>query len=346
MADTKSTSTSYSHTGLTAGAIRHYRVSAINSEGAGPASNSDSATTEAAPATKPGAPTGLTATADGQTEIDLSWTEPSDDGGATITGYKIEVSTDGSNWSDLVADTGSTTTSYSHTGLTAGNTRHYRVSAINSEGVGTASNTDSATTEAAPATKPGAPTGLTATADGQTEIDLSWTEPSDDGGATITGYKIEVSTDGSNWSDLVSDTGSTTTSYSHTGLTAGATRHYRVSAINSEGAGPASNTDSATTDSAPTPRPITSAVTGRITDCSGEQVSPGFDSYRITISGTLNANRAVDNVTVTGTFSGDFLGIDVVGDMTAGETASFSITGYVSESVGRCGAEIEWLEIN
>ena len=98
-------------------------------------------------AEKPGAPTGLTATGDGQTEIDLSWTEPSDDGGATITGYKIEVSTDGSNWSDLVADTESTSTSYSHTRLTTGSTRHYRVSAINSEGAGTASNVDDATTE-------------------------------------------------------------------------------------------------------------------------------------------------------------------------------------------------------
>ena len=34
---------------------------------------------------------------------------------------------------------------------------------------------------------PGKPTSLTATADGQTEIDLSWSAPSDDGGADITG---------------------------------------------------------------------------------------------------------------------------------------------------------------
>ena len=66
--------------------------------------------------TAPDAPTGLTAAADGQTAIDLSWTAPSDDGGADITGYKIEVSTDGSTWSDLEADTNSKTSSYSHTG--------------------------------------------------------------------------------------------------------------------------------------------------------------------------------------------------------------------------------------
>ena len=57
-----------------------------------------------------------------------------------------------------------------------------------------------------------------------------------------------MSTDGSSWSDLVVDTSSTATSYSHTGLTAGSARYYRVSAINSAGTGPASNTDSATTD--------------------------------------------------------------------------------------------------
>ena len=94
----------------------------------------------------PGAPTGLTATANGQTQIDLSWSAPASDGGAAITGYRIEVSADGSAWSDLDADTGSTTTNHSHTGLTAGTTRHYRVSAINSAGTGAASNVASATT--------------------------------------------------------------------------------------------------------------------------------------------------------------------------------------------------------
>ena len=96
----------------------------------------------------------------------------------------------------------------------------------------------------------------------------------------------------------------------------------------------------------PTPRPTGNAVTGSITICSGEQLAPGIDSYEITIEGTVTANRAVDNVTVTGTFNGGVVGVDVVGDMTAGETASFSITGYVSESVGTCGADLQWLEIN
>ena len=101
------------------------------------------------------------------------------------------------------------------------------------------------------AASPGAPTGLTAAANGQTQIDLSWNGPSDDGGAAVTGYRIEVSADRLAWSDLVGDSGSTSTTHSHTGLTAGSTRHYRVSAINSAGAGSASAIATGTTASAP-----------------------------------------------------------------------------------------------
>ena len=103
-----------------------------------------------ATATAPGAPTGLTATANGQTQIDLSWTAPGSDGGAAITGYRVEVSGNaGTSFADLAADTGSTATTYNHTGLAAGTTRHYRVSAINSVDTGAASNVADATTDAA-----------------------------------------------------------------------------------------------------------------------------------------------------------------------------------------------------
>ena len=170
--------------------------------------------------------------------INLSWTAPAITGGSAITGYKIEVSPNGtSGWTDLVANTNSTATTYAHSGLAAGTTRHYRVSAINTNGSGTASNVDSAATAT---TVPGAPTGLTATASGTTAINLSWSAPASTGGSAITGYKIEVSSDGgSSWTDLVANTGNANTTYAHTGLTAGDTRHYRVSAINANGAGTA-----------------------------------------------------------------------------------------------------------
>ena len=129
----------------------YYWITACNSGGCSDIDSGNPAqfiATQSA-STAPGAPTGLTATANGQTRIDLSWTAPSDDGGSNITGYKIEVSTNGSTWSDLVANTNSTSTSYSHTSLTAGSTRHYRVSAINSVGTSTASNVANDTTSLA-----------------------------------------------------------------------------------------------------------------------------------------------------------------------------------------------------
>ena len=98
----------------------------------------------------PGKPTNLMAEADGGTRIALSWDAPADDGGSAITGYRIEVSDDaGSNWEDLVDDTGNDDTTYTHEGLSPGDTRHYRVSAINAEGASVASDVADATTAAA-----------------------------------------------------------------------------------------------------------------------------------------------------------------------------------------------------
>ena len=96
---------------------------------------------------------------------------------------------------------------------------------------------------------PGQPTGLGATKLGRYRIDLAWTAPAFDGNLPITGYRIEVSPDGvTDWTDLVLDTGSTDTAYSHTPLAPSTTRHYRVSAINSAGTGDPSGSDDATTD--------------------------------------------------------------------------------------------------
>ena len=243
VANTNSTATTYAHTGLGGGTTRHYRVSAINTNGTGTPSNVDSATTTT---TVPGAPTGLTAMASGTTAINLSWSAPGSTGGSAITGYRIEVSSNGgSSWTNLVANTSNTTTTYAHTGLAAGTTRHYRVSAINANGTGVPSNVANATTTT---TVPGAPTGLTAMASGTTAINLSWSAPASTGGSAITGYRIEVSSNGgSSWTNLVANTSNTTTTYAHTGLTAGTTRHYRVSAINTNGTGVPSNVANATT---------------------------------------------------------------------------------------------------
>ena len=261
------------------------------------------------PPTAPGAPTGLAATANGPSQIDLAWTAPATTGGSAITGYNIEVSPNGtSGWTDQVANTGNANTTYAHTGLTAGTTRHYRVSAINANGTGVPSNVDSATTGT---TVPGAPTGLTATASGTTQIDLAWTAPASTGGSAITGYKIEVSPDGSSWSDLVADTNSTATTYAHTGLTAGDTRHYRVSAINAVGTSDASESDdtttTASTNTAATGAPtitgtaqvgetLTASTTG-IADANG-LTTPGYTYQWIRVA-TDNTETNISSATAS-----------------------------------------------
>ena len=119
---------------------------------------------------------------------------------------------------------------------------------------------------------PGKPTGLTAAAMGRHQIDLSWTAPEQDGGAEIAGYQIEVSDDGgTNWTGLAADTGTDATTYEHTGLRPNTTVHYRVSAINSVGTSPASDTANTTTEDFP-------AVT----------VQYGQDSYTLAEGETVN----------------------------------------------------------
>lgn len=199
--------------------------------------------------TVPQPPTNLAATSASQSQINLSWNAPSDNGGSAITGYQIERSTDaGSTWNVLVSNTGSGSTAYSDTGLTANTSYAYRVSAINSVGTSSQSNVSSATTGVA-STVPQSPTGLGATATSSSQINLSWSAPADNGGSQITGYQIERSQDnGNTWSDVVSNTGSVSTTYSDTGLSPSTTYTYRVSAINSVGTSSPSNTASATTD--------------------------------------------------------------------------------------------------
>ena len=242
------TATTYKHTGLDPGTTRYYRVRAINGTGAGAPSNVARATTGVAVGA-PGPPTNLGATASGDTAIDLSWTAPSDTGTSAVSGYRIEVSSDaGASWTNLVANTGSTAVTYKHRGLAAGTTRHYRVSAVNAAGPGAPSNMASATTTGTSARVPGPPANLSAAADGDSVINLSWTTPTDTGTSAISGYRIEVSANaGSSWSNLVSNTNSTATTYRHAGLSGGMTRHYRVSAINAVGTGGPSNTANATT---------------------------------------------------------------------------------------------------
>ena len=159
-------------------------------------------------------------------------------------------------WSDAVADTGSTITTYSHTGRTAGTTYHYRVSAINAMGAGTTSalarvmtpesNTGGGGTgggggDSGPRqTVPGAPTNLVADG-GNEQVTLSWDAPEDDGGFAITDYEVRINGRGS-WISI----DSTRTAHTVTGLTIGTAYVFQVRAVNAAGSSPYSNRAEAT----------------------------------------------------------------------------------------------------
>ena len=238
---------------VTAGTTRHYRVAAANSIGTGPYSGSVSETTPSANA--PGQPTPApTALAVGTQTIELSWTAPT---GATISGYRIDRSTDnGANWVTANADTGNDKTYYSdtHSSL-AGKTAIYRVAGINDLSIGQFSDESTAVTPPVAGVQPNAPTGLMATANGSTTINLSWTAPAARGASAITGYTVQWSSDGEQpWANVTTQPTAAATTTTDT-VTEGTTRHYRVAATNSVGTGPYSGSVSETSPPAGVPEP-------------------------------------------------------------------------------------------
>ena len=87
------------------------------------------------------------------------------------------------------------------------------------------------------------------------------------------------------------------------------------------------------------------AVTGSITTCEANQRTLFADIYDVTIAGTLTARRSVRAVRIEGSVGGDFVGFDYIGDMAAGESVNFSITGILTSPTGSCEVDVEWLEI-
>ena len=128
VADTMDTSLVYLHENLTANDEIHYRIYGINGEGEGAVSDTVSATVGEETLTVADSPTGLAGVVSG-TSVTLTWEAPVDDGGSLITGYKIEFSTDGTTWQ--VEQESETELTYLDEDLTAGETYHYRVYALN-----------------------------------------------------------------------------------------------------------------------------------------------------------------------------------------------------------------------
>ncbi len=195
----------------------------------------------------PSAPLNLQATA-GDGYVKLTWSPPSDNGGSSITNYKIYRGTS-SGGESYLAQVGGSTTTYTDNSVTNGVTYYYYVTAVNSVGESDKSNEVSATPHAG-ATVPSAPQNLQATA-GDGYVKLTWSPPSDNGGSSITNYKIYRGTSSGGESYLAQVGGSTTT-YTDNSVTNGVTYYYYVTAVNSVGESDKSNEVSATPHSSTT----------------------------------------------------------------------------------------------
>jgi uncharacterized repeat protein (TIGR02543 family) len=130
---TNITSTTYSNTSPSAGILNYYVVTALNSGGESAVSGTASALAIA------DAPTGVSATAS-ETQVTLIWTAPA---GQTVDQYEVYGShiegftPGGSNRLASVLSTNPTT--YTHAGLTRGDTWYYGIKASNASGLSSSS---------------------------------------------------------------------------------------------------------------------------------------------------------------------------------------------------------------
>lgn len=232
------TTNSYIQTGLTAATTYYYIVTAVNSAGESVASTQVSAATASAPpvSTVPVAPIGVSAVGgtnqttvkwaavSGATSYNLYWSKTA--GVTTATGTKIA----------------GVTTPAVLTGLTDATAYYYIVTAVNSSGEGAASGQATATTlSSAPTpTVPAIPTGVSATG-GANQVSLVWAAVS---GATS--YNVYYATTAGVTKANGIKVTNAAAPYKQTGLAAGTSYYFIITAVNSVGEGAVSSQVTAT----------------------------------------------------------------------------------------------------
>jgi hypothetical protein len=246
--------TSYPVTGLTGGTTYYFDVTAVYADCPKSCQDIESSPSgEAYTATPPGPPTRLTATAVGNSGVQLSWSTPPPSS-LTLNGYDIyEGTSPGGESPSPVNSSPLTGTSYAVTGLTGRTTYYFDVTAVTSAGESQPSNEASAAVGPAPAL--GTPTGLTATTLDSSRVQLSWSAPPPDS-LTLVGYNIyEGTSRGGESFSPVNSFPLTATSFAVAGLTGGTTYYFDVTAVTSGGESQPSNEAFATPGLTVTLRP-------------------------------------------------------------------------------------------
>ncbi len=226
-------STSFTDSGLTPGTAYTYEVRAINNAGASPWSNQ--ATVTLAGLAPPAAPSNLAVSSFSAAAVALTWTDNSNN----ETAFAVWRSAGGGAFGRIAA-LPPHSTSYTDTAVSAGTSYSYEVRAINNVGASPWSNQATVTPTGLP---PAAPTNLTATAAGPTQITLTWTDNSNN----ETAFAVWRQGGGGGAFGRVAALAANTTSFTDTGLTPGTAYSYEVRAISNAGASPWSNQVTGTT---------------------------------------------------------------------------------------------------
>lgn len=179
----------------------------------------------------------------GNGSVVVSWSAPNS-GGRAVSKYVVQKSTDQVRWTSAGSAKGSAS-SLRVKKLKNGVTYWFRIAAKNKVGTGPWSAAVSET----PRSVPGVPGSLSAAAANGAVV-LTWAAPKSDGGSVLLDYRIQQSTDGKTFSDVV-DGVSTTAGFTVTGLSNGVKYWFRVAAINAVGTG--NNTGSKTATPAAPP---------------------------------------------------------------------------------------------
>ncbi len=145
----------------------------------------------------------------------LSWAAPTDlNGASAITGYRVQYSTNGSDWTTATSSLAASATGYDLTNLTVGSNYFVRVSALTLGGIGSAAQTPNAVLYGAKPTASVAPSlsGTTSVLSTLSATDGTWS--GNGASITATDYQWQRSGDGSTgWSNI---DGATSDSYALT----------------------------------------------------------------------------------------------------------------------------------
>ena len=274
-------------------------------------SAASSASTSVAVNAAPSAPINVTAIASNASAT-ISWDPPISINGSAVTGYTVTSSPAGATCTTTTAET------CTINGLTNGTAYTFAVTATNAIGTSVASVASAAVT---PSTVPEKPTAVTAVV-GDTQATISFTAPTNIGGAALTSYTVTSSP-----GDFTCTVNAPTTSCIVSGLSNGTAYTFTVKASNANGASIASIASSSITPAKAPDAPsnvLVVAGTEKITVSWTAPASNGSPITSYTVQAYDSSGAAITGATCVATAPA--VTCDVSANLVAGNQYTFKVT--------------------